>query len=311
VAGFSIVTRVLVTGARGFVGRHAIDALAARGHDVVAVTRRAPEGEQRPGVRWVESDLLQPNSARSLVAVARATHLLHLAWCAEHGAFWTSRENLDWIGASLRLLRAFAEADGRRAVVAGTCAEYAWGLEGRCVEGVTPTVPATLYGAAKHGLGVIAQAYAQQEGVSLAWGRVFFCFGPGEAAGRLVPSVARALLRGQEAAVTRGDQIRDYLAVDELAAAFAALLDSSVEGAVNLASGEPIALHDLVAMVGEAAGRPDLIRYGALAARPGEPAEIVASVDRLQNEVGWRADEPLSDSVARTVRWWREAEGLS
>jgi len=305
------VTRVLVTGARGFIGRHAIDALVGRGHDVVAVTRGAPEDEQRPGVRWVQSDLLDPTGAPSLIAAARATHLLHLAWYAEHGAFWTSRENLDWVGASLRLLRAFADADGHRAVVAGTCAEYAWGLGGRCVEGATPMAPATVYGAAKHGLGVIARAYARQEGLSLAWGRVFFCFGPREAAGRLVPSVARALLRGQEAPVTRGDQIRDFLAVDELAAAFAALLDSSVEGAVNVASGEPIALRDLVAMVGEAAGRPDLIRYGALTARPEEPAEIVASVDRLRDEVGWSPRERLIDGVARTVRWWREAEGLS
>ena len=166
--------------------------------------------------------------------------------------------------------------------MAGTCAEYEWGARGRFVERQTPLVPQTLYGAAKHGLGVVAQAYARQEGLSLAWGRIFFTFGPGEAAGRLVPSVARALLRGEEAPVTHGAQVRDFLAVDELAAAFVALLESPVEGAVNVASGEPIALRQLVAMVGEAAGRPDLIRYGAITPRPGEPAEIVADVHRLQ-----------------------------
>ena len=101
--------------------------------------------------------------------------------------------------------------------MAGTCAEYEWEARGRFVEGQTPLVPQTLYGAAKHGLGVVAQAYARQEGLSLAWGRIFFTFGPGEAAGRLVPSVARALLRGEEAPVTQGAQIRDFLAVDELA----------------------------------------------------------------------------------------------
>ena len=300
------MTRVLVTGARGFIGRHAIEALVRRGHDVVAATSGPPPDERRAGVRWLRADLLEPATAETLVAQAGATRLLHLAWYAEHGAFWTAAENLDWVGASLRLLRAFSEAGGRRAVVAGTCAEYAWGLDGRCQEGRTPLAPATLYGAAKHGLGVAAEAYARQEGLSLAWGRIFFCFGPGEDPRRLVPSVACALLRGEEAPVSHGEQIRDFLAVWELADAFAALLDSEVEGPVNVASGEPVAIRDLVAMVGEAAGRPELIRFGALPARPGEPAQVVADVARLRDEVGWRPREPLRDALTRAVRWWRE-----
>ena len=301
------MSAVLVTGATGFVGRHAVDALVARGHEVVAVTSRDARQESRPGVRWVHADLLEPGAARELMGAAPCAQLLHLAWYAEHGAFWTSPRNLEWVGASLELLRAFAEAGGTRAVVAGTCAEYAWGLEGRCIEGATPTAPATLYGAAKDGLRVVAEAYARQQGLSLAWGRVFFTFGPEEPAGRLVPSVARALLGGESAPVTQGEQIRDFLAVDELGDAFAALLNSPVEGPVNLASGGPIAVRDLVAIVGDAAGRPELIRYGALPARPGEPAQIVADVARLREEVGWRPRAPLDDGLRRAVQWWREA----
>jgi nucleoside-diphosphate-sugar epimerase len=301
------MSAVLVTGATGFVGRHAVDALVARGHEVVAVTSREAGEESRPGVRWIRTDLLEPGAAGELTAAAPSAQLLHLAWYAEHGAFWRSPRNLQWVGASLELLRAFSEAGGARAVVAGTCAEYAWGLQGRCVEGRTPTAPATLYGAAKDGLRVVAEAYAGQQGLSLAWGRIFFTFGPEEPAGRLVPSVARALLSGEPAPVTHGEQIRDFLAVDELGDAFAALLDSSVQGPVNLASGEPIALRDLVAMVGEATGRPELIRYGALAARPDEPAAIVGDVARLRQEVGWQPRAPLGDGLRRAVQWWRHA----
>jgi nucleoside-diphosphate-sugar epimerase len=259
----------------------------------------------------VRCDLLRPEAPKELTALACASHLLHLAWYAEHGAFWTSLQNLEWVSASLRLLQAFGESGGGRAVIAGTCAEYEWGIERRFVEGQTAMVPRTLYGAAKHGLGLVADAYARQEGLSLAWGRIFFTFGPGEAPGRLVPSVARALLRGEEAPVTHGEQIRDFLAVDELAAAFAALLESPVEGPVNVASGDPIKLRQLVAMIGEAAGRPDLIRYGAITPRPGEPAEIVADVHRLHDEVGWSPRKGLAESIARTVGWWRRAEGLT
>jgi nucleoside-diphosphate-sugar epimerase len=287
------VKRVLVTGASGFIGRQALGPLRERGFDVHTLSRSQ-------GV-----DLLAPGAAVAAVAAARPTHLLHLAWYAEHGRFWTAVENLRWVGASLELLQAFAESGGQRAVIAGTCAEYQWGLDGRCIEGRTPLRPATLYGAAKHGLNEVASAYAAEAGMSVAWGRVFFCFGPYEPAGRLVPSVARALLAGREAPVTHGTQVRDFLAVEELGDAFAALLDSAVEGPVNVASGEPIALRDLVELIARATGHPELVRFGAVQPRAGEPAELVADVTRLREEVGWRPREPLGDGVDRAVAWWR------
>jgi nucleoside-diphosphate-sugar epimerase len=289
------MSRVLVTGATGYVGRQVVDALRRRGHDVVAASSRG-------GGRAVAADLLAPDGPAALVAEAGAQHLVHLAWYAEHGRFWTAPENLDWVGATLALLRAFREAGGRRAIVAGTCAEYAWEGDEPLVESATPLRPATLYGAAKHATRVAAEAYANQEDLSLAWGRIFFSFGPGEAPGRLIPSVAGALLRAEEAPVTGGAQVRDFIAVEELGDAFAALLDSDVRGAVNVASGRAVAVRDVVAMVARAAGGADLVRYGALPDRPGDPASIVADVTRLAREVGWAPRETLEAGIERTVR---------
>ena len=295
------MSRVLVTGATGFVGRHVVAALAARGHEVVAVSRASGD---------LHADLLAGDPAE-VVAEADASELVHLAWYAEHGRFWTAPENLDWVGATLRLLRAFREAGGRRAVVAGSCAEYAWGDRGPLCEETSPLRPATLYGACKHAAHLAAEAYAAQEGLSLACGRIFFSFGPGEAPGRLIPAVAGALLRGEEAPVTAGEQVRDFLAVEELGDAFAALLDSGVEGAVNMASGEGVSVRDVVAAVGRAAGREDLIRYGALPGRPGDPPEIVADVGRLRDEVGWAPRESLEGGIERAVAALRSGDPAS
>jgi nucleoside-diphosphate-sugar epimerase len=288
------VKRVLVTGATGFIGRQTGGSLRQRGFEVHAVGRS--QG----------TDLLTPGAPAAAVAAIRPTHLLHLAWYAEHGKFWTSTENLRWVAASLELLQSFAEHGGERAVIAGTCAEYEWGREGPYIEQRTPLRPATLYGAAKRGLHEVASAYAAQAGLSLAWGRVFFCFGPHEAPARLVPSISRALLAGREAPVTHATQVRDFLAVEELGDAFAALLDSVVQGPVNLASGRPITLRELIDAIARATGRPELVRFGAVDASPDEPAELFADVTRLRDEVGWRPREPLVAGVARAVQWWRD-----
>ena len=112
------------------------------------------------------------DNGRSLYRDVQPELLLHLAWYAEHGKFWSSPENLRWVASTLDLLAAFAAAGGRRSVLAGTCAEYDWGATaGPCEELSTPLRPATLYGAAKHGLHVVASAYAAQAGFELAWAR--------------------------------------------------------------------------------------------------------------------------------------------
>ena len=296
--------RVLITGADGFLGRWCAPLLRERGYEVHAVARgRAGGGAggcHRHGV-----DLLDAPTVAALVSEVAPTHLLHLAWYTAHGKFWAATENLRWVGASLALFEAFAESGGRRVVAAGTCAEYAPQGDAPCSESATPLEPATLYGASKHALQIVLAAFARQAGLSAAWGRLFFPYGPGEAPGRLVPSVARALLSGQPALCTHGRQVRDFIHVEDAAAAFVALLDSEVGGAVNVASGRPAALAEVVEKIAAAAGRPDLVRLGALPAPPGEPPSLWADVARLRDEVGWSPRRDLDGGVAETVEWWR------
>jgi nucleoside-diphosphate-sugar epimerase len=290
------VKRVLVTGGTGFIGRQTLEPLRARGYEVHAPGSRA-------------ADLLAPGTAARLVDELRPTHLLHFAWDARPGKYWTSTDNVAWVEASLRLLREFAGAGGERAVLAGTCAEYRWSDRVHCVEAGTALEPATLYGAAKHGLRVVAERYAGQAGFGFAWGRIFFVFGPHEHPARLASSVASALVRGVPAETTAGTQVRDFLHAEDLGDAFAALLDSDVGGAVNVASGEPRPIRDLITALADAAGRPDLLRIGARPSNPSEPAELTAAVDRLRDEVGWRAARTLEQRAADTIAWWRRAEG--
>lgn len=296
---------VLLTGATGFIGRHVIGSLVDRGFNVHAVGRNQPD---HPDVQWHPLDILDEDQIRRTTTSIAATHLLHFAWYVEHGSFWTSSENLRWVAATLDLVRAFVEAGGRRMTFAGTCAEYDW-TGGECREYETPTRPATLYGMCKHATHITVAEYARQAGLSMAWGRIFFLYGPGEARGRLVPSVTLPLLRGEPALCTHGEQVRDFLHVADAADAFAAILDSSVEGPVNVASGRPVALKDVIAGIASRLDAADRIRLGALPAMPADPAALTASVSRLQNEVGWRPSRDLDRGLDEVIAWWRAIEG--
>jgi nucleoside-diphosphate-sugar epimerase len=295
------VSSVLLTGARGFVGSNAIDPLLAAGHEVHAVSRLPGK---RKDVQWHSVDLLDPRAVEVLVEQIRPEMLLHFAWYAEHGLFWNATENLDWVGATLRLMQCFSENDGRRAVVAGTCAEYGWG-ESPCSEACTKLLPATLYGVAKNATNQVASAFARERRFELAWGRIFFVYGPGENPRRLLPTVARNLIAGRAADTTDGEQIRDFMHVADVARGFVALLDSPVTGSVNVASGQPVKVRRLIELVAESVGGPDLVRRGALARSPGDPESIVADVTRLNVEVGYQPRVDLERGVTEVVEWWQ------
>jgi nucleoside-diphosphate-sugar epimerase len=291
-----------VTGATGFVGRHAVAALAKRGFEVHAVAHSAQRTD--PRAVWHDADLLKAGVAEAVLRAVQPSHLVHFAWFAKPGEFWSSVENERWLDASTQLVRAFAGAGGVRAIVAGTCAEYDW-ASGVCIEGETPLVPATLYGRCKDALRQRAEEIADASGIEVAWGRIFFLYGPHEHPQRLVPSVTRSLLRGEEAACTEGEQIRDFMHVEDVGDAFAALVDSDARGAVNIASGSRTRLRDLVELIGRIVGRPDLLRFGAIPAPPDDPPVLVADVTRLREEVGWAPRLSLEQGVLQTVEWWK------
>lgn len=304
--------RVLLTGATGFIGRHCIAPLLASSEwEVHAVSTRGDDGdeEKTPGVRWHRADLLNTEQTRRVVSDVEPTHLLHMAWYAVPGAYWTSLENFRWVRASLDLFEAFAEHGGERIVVAGTCAEYDWTGDGVCSEASTPLAPATLYGACKHALRVMLEAFARQKNLSAAWGRIFFLYGSHEHPDRLVASVIRSLLRGVPAPCSHGRQVRDFLHVADVAAAFVALLVSDVQGAVNIGSGSETAIKDVVLEIGDRLNGRELVQLGARPAPAGEPPRLVADVTRLRREVGWSPERDLREGLAETIVWWqREME---
>lgn len=295
--------RVLVTGATGCVGRHALPHLLARGWDVHAVS--GPKGPvEMPGVTWHAADLLDPAAAAPLAAATGASHLLHLAWYVAPGRWAQAPENVQWVRASLALFEAFAAAGGSRIVVSGSCLEYDWSY-GYCREDHTPHAPHTVYGTCKHALRLATSAFAETRGLSWAWGRIFFLYGPHEHPDRLVASVIRSVLAGEPARCSHGNQIRDYLFADDVAEAFVALLESDVTGSVNVASGTPVALKDIVLRIGERLGRPELIRLGAIPAAPTDKPFVVADVTRVHDALPWRPDVGLDEGLDQTIAWWR------
>lgn len=267
------------------------------------------------GASYHAVDLFDGKAVAALVEQVRPTHLLHFAWNATPGIYWTTPENFRWVSASLALLESFRGAGGERAVMAGSCAEYDWTQASVCHEFETPLATdgartATPYATAKIALQKMLDSYGRQEKLGTAWGRIFFQYGPYEHPNRLVASVINALLEGREAACSPGKQVRGFLHTADIGDAFAALLDSDVEGPVNIGDDSPVTIAQIVQTIGDIIGRPDLIGLGKRSAPAGEPPLLLPDIRRLRDEVGWRPGRDLREGLENVVEWWTDHQAL-
>ena len=288
--------RILLTGARGFIGRHCLAELVNRGHEVHAVSRKR---QGLPGATEHAVDLLKPGSAAGLISAVEPTVVLHLAWCTTPGEYWSSPDNAAWTQASLELLYSSAIAGCRRFVMAGTSAEYDSTTE-PCSESGTPLKPGTLYGTCKNAVYSVLKEFAPSSGMTWCWARIFNVYGPQEDPRRLVPSIIRALVSDQPDSISVINEQRDFLHVADVARALVVLAESGFSGPVNIGSGKAVTIQEIVDQIALVIGKQPPISNTSTA-----PIKVVqAQTDILNRTIGFKPKYTLNTGLTETTAWW-------
>lgn len=301
---------VLVTGAAGFIGSRVVRSLLESNQQVAAMVlpgdRTHRLADIAGKIQIVEADLRDGESIARHLDHLRPEACIHLAWYVEPGKYLDSRENLVCLQSGLMLLEELARTGCRHLVGVGTCFEYDIGPTPLRED--SPTKPATLYAACKLALYLVAAKRATQLGVGFAWARLFYLFGPYEDQRRLIPAAIKALLAGREFDTTPGDQVRDYMHVDDVASGISSLSLKRLDGPFNVCSGDPVTIAGLMQMLGDLMGRPELIRVGGFPYREWDPKYVSGDSRRLQTEAHWAPRQSLRDGLAETIEWWKGAQ---
>jgi len=270
---------VVLTGGSGFLGRYVLSALNKRGIETVSVGRKPILGTKN----FVQMDLLNQQDFSYLFSFIRPSHLIHLAWCAEHGKFWDSLINLEWVEASAKLAKAFYESGGEKIVGIGSGAEYEPNHE-KCVVGLTPIKPNSLYGASKALAKQMMELFRKE--ASLVWGRVFIPFGRGEDDDRLIPSLEQVFSFQTPPFKTNGEAYRDFLHAEDVAEGIITLLLSGVSGEYNICSGRSIQIKEVIKRMAKEYGADPKPMFNLMVNKPNEPKYYCGDNSKLIS-LGW------------------------
>jgi len=296
--------RYLVTGASGFIGRSACQALAGMGAEVLGVSRR-PLTFEASGWRHCQVDLSEADRVDDLFADSKPDYVLHLASCV------TGRREIEWVHETLsgNLLSAVnilvaGQAHGVRKTVLAGSLEEPDELSG-------DPVPASPYAASKWCASAYARMFHALYGTAVVVARIFMVYGPGQPDDKkLVPYVCLAALAGEQPQLMSGERPVDWVYVDDVVDGLIRLSTGGPRDGsrVDLGSGSLVTTGDVAKTICELAGTGVTPAFGVVPDRKMEQVRV-ADPERTAGLLGWRPEVTLADGLYRTLEWYRAMDG--
>jgi len=295
---------VLVTGGAGFVGARIVRAALAAGADVIVLERAGASVDRiadLAAVRVVHDDILDEAGVTARLAEERPHIVVHAAGYPDSRREPTLATTMMRVHAcgTTNVLEASRLAGVERVVALGSAGEYGDASEALSEEQAAR--PLDPYSVSKLAATESALAYDRAFGLACTVVRPFIVYGPGEPRTRLLPSVfVRALAGGGEVAFTPGEQVRDFVYVDDVAeGTLRAAVSPAARGLVlNLGTGLGVRVRDAVTQAITASGSHVVADFGGLPYRPGETLRMVADTSRVERVLGWKPETSLEAGVA-------------
>lgn len=297
--------KILVTGAGGFIGAAFAKQALQRGHEIgglIAPDKKMPlspsDGERvaaRPSegkltwlrgtlaeLPWREIENFQPEVC------------VHFAWIATPGIYLESPDNEKHLEWSLALARRLKEIGLRHFVGVGTCIEYQI-TNAPLSEDRTPVFPTTLYARCKNTLRETLEAEAQRDNTNFCWGRVFYPYGVGEHPARLCSSLIQKFRRGEKLVLKTPHSTKDYIYIDDLAAAILLTVEKQFQGPINWGTGTGVSVRQIAETVATLLGRPDLV--AEISPPETDPlGYVVADATKLKS-LGWQPSHTIQSGM--------------
>ncbi len=299
---------MFLTGAAGFVGSFTARELLRRNCEVSVLIRpggntwRVADIENRLNI--VEGDLEALATIESHFKRVPPDAIVHLAWGGVAHETRNEPSQLNNIPAVTRLLETGLRYGCENWIGLGSQAEY--GNHSGVISEAAVPAPNSLYGAAKLALCYLTESLCGAGGARSCWIRLFSCYGPQNDPAWMLPYMTRKLLRGERPSLTPGEQLWDYVYVEDVAKAVADLtLHPSAKGIFNVGSGAALPLRRIIEQVRDLIDPMLPLGFGDVPYRPDQVMHLEADISRICDATGWTPRVPLEEGLRRCVDWER------
>ena len=302
--------RVLLTGATGMIGANLTRHLIDEGfHVYVMVRPNSNTVRLDPVLSSVEvlhAHIADRVAVHEAVDASRPEIVFHLASTALNPPTTDPETHMqvNVIG-TLHLLEALKDFPESVVVFTGSSAASGGGAQ---VNESRPQEPGTLYGASKACASVLMQTYLRLHHMHTVELRLWTPYGPWEHPRRLIPHVILSAMSGHDVLLTRGDQQRDFVYMDDVVdALMQAATQPLSEGSVfNIGSGVGTPVREVVELTLNLMGNPVKPLLGALSTRPDEIMEMSADISAARNNLGWQPKTSLEEGLTKSIAWFTE-----
>jgi len=302
--------RVLITGIAGFVGSNLADELLRRGHMVTGVVRATSDqwriaGLQHKSLHLCVGDLAERSDAERVVLDARPDVIVH---CAARGGYPAQSDIGDLTRSNVlafaHLLAAAARGFCPHVINSGSSSEY--GAHSAGPLEADPVHPNSVYAATKAWATWMAQRAMEEVGVTVTTLRLYSVFGRLEEPTRLMARVCAFGIMKRHAPLARPELVRDYIWIDDVVAAYVAVLEGATPRAssiYNVGSGREVRLDEVAAAAARVFGLSGQPTWGSYPARKWETERWFANAAKIRQAYGWVPCVGLEEGLERMRRW--------
>lgn len=271
------MSKILVTGAGGYMGRHIVTSLLDKGADIIAVDFNIDLIDERADRRVVDIFSGDENLYEKL---GKPDVCLHLAW--KDGFVHNSDAHMEMLSSHYKFVKYMVEYGCKQIAVMGTMHEVGY-HEGEINED-TPCNPISLYGIAKDALRKSLIAYSQKNEFTLQWLRAYYIYGDDKRSNSIFAKIVAAAEEGKKTfPLNSGKNKYDFITVDELADQISScVMQKEVTGIINCCSGKPVSLGEMVESFVKNHGYDLELQYGVFPDRPYDSPAIWGNSEKIE-----------------------------
>lgn len=306
---------VVLTGGAGFLGASVLKKLLNKNFKVLLILRKNTNcwriNSLLGSCKIIYSDIEKLHQFQQEIIDFKPDALIHTAWI---GVTNNKRNDLsqvsDNIECTIKLFNILQIAKVKTIIGIGSQAEY--GPVNHQINEYHLTAPSTLYGAAKLACFHTLQVLCQQNNIRLVWHRLFSSYGPRDNSSWFIPYLINQLINNQEPNLTAGEQLWDYIYIDDAAeAVILSLVYSHARGIYNLGSGGVISIRDLAEKIKNKINSDLKLGLGLVPYRSDQVMHLQADITKLKLDLNWSPEISLEFGLEQTIEWFSHYESIN